>query len=696
MKFVINAFSFVCILVSATFAQNCGTDLIHKQKLSTDSAYARAFEEHKKAFPKIVKQQNAARVLGAYYGMQETVYTIPVVVHVLHNGGAEGSPFNPSTSVIQGAINYLNEVYNGTYPGTQGVGETGIQFALATRNPNNQPTNGINRVNVGNSAYINYGVRLNTANGLTDQQLKNITRWDPGLYYNIWVVNKIDGNAGSGTFVAGYALYPGLQPSADGTVMLASQMKSGAKTLPHEIGHALDLAHPFENPDDPTSSTCPVNTDCAVNGDGVCDTDPIVIPAGFTSRIGQTNGCNGGAPYNINTEHNFMNYTNQFTLFTAGQKTRMLAAMTLPSRASLGVSWALAPGYPYSFTSPVPATCTPVTSATGLSGSYTGIIGVGIDNRQFSSGITATDTGYLDKSASPLHLVPLDPNASYSFSADLLNNNDLQLAMFIDYDNDGAFNNSNERVLYGNGIYSDFSFNKVTATFVVPNTAVANRVLRMRVITELSTAYGSGYFINTACYNPVYGQAEDYPVIIAAILPVSWKHFNGKRAGEDVILNWATSAETNNKRFDVERSTDGASFTKIGSLPAHGAGKNYEFRDISAMAAVYFYRIVQVDENDREKRSNTIIVRKEALLVKQTLKATNPFHKYIDLSLDEAFPTNVTIRLFDVNGRQVLADNIPAGQKSWRINEKQKLKPGIYLLKLQSGETILTKKLIRE
>jgi hypothetical protein len=44
------------------------------------------------------------------------VYTIPVVVHVLHTGGAVGSINNPGDDQIIATINYLNEVYSGTWP----------------------------------------------------------------------------------------------------------------------------------------------------------------------------------------------------------------------------------------------------------------------------------------------------------------------------------------------------------------------------------------------------------------------------------------------------------------------------------------------------------------------------------------------------------------------------------------------------
>src|ERR1700733_3123941 len=67
------------------------------------------------------------------------LYTIPVVVHVIHTGGAIGTIYNPTDAQILGALAYLNSVYNGTWPGTGGAGDLQIQFALAQRDPNCNP-----------------------------------------------------------------------------------------------------------------------------------------------------------------------------------------------------------------------------------------------------------------------------------------------------------------------------------------------------------------------------------------------------------------------------------------------------------------------------------------------------------------------------------------------------------------------------
>jgi hypothetical protein len=271
-------------------------------------------------------------------------YSIPVVVHVIHTGGAIGTIYNPTDAQILGAIAYLNNVYNGSIPGTEGAGDLQIQFVVAQRDPNCNPTTGINRVDgSGLAGYVSGGVNNATTLGANDASVKGLIDWDHNQYYNVWIVNKIDGNDGtSGQFVAGYAYMPGIVANLDGIVMLATQMVAGQKTLPHEIGHAFNLYHPFNLSSQTTP--CPSNSNCSAEGDQVCDTDPIAENINWTTgvidfscRTGQPNPCTG-TNYNDSTESNYMNYTNCYNLFTNGQKARMLGSAAGAYRSGLTTS----------------------------------------------------------------------------------------------------------------------------------------------------------------------------------------------------------------------------------------------------------------------------------------------------------------------------------------------------------------------
>jgi hypothetical protein len=341
-KFFVLSVLFILSTQQVAHAQaRCGFDENHKKLMETDAAYRQSVENFTQDAKRYAERNpNMVGRVGA------TSY-IPVVVHIMHTGGAVGTIYNPTDAVINATITYINQVFAGTAAGMTAAGTNNaagnmeLQFVLAQRTPSCGYTNGIDRVNCSSyTSYVSNGVNNSGSSGISDVALKDISRWDVTKYYNIWVVNKIDGADGtSGQFVAGYAYFAGASATVDGTVMLATQFVSGEKTLPHELGHAFNLYHPFEGSSN--SSQCPANTTCATQGDQVCDTDPISNNNvggvyDFSCRTG-ANSCNSGLNHNPNTENNFMSYTTCFTLFTAGQKTRVQAAVA-GSRAVLAAS----------------------------------------------------------------------------------------------------------------------------------------------------------------------------------------------------------------------------------------------------------------------------------------------------------------------------------------------------------------------
>ncbi|HEX5024033.1 MAG TPA: zinc-dependent metalloprotease [Agriterribacter sp.] len=337
MKGLVAVFCFVLLACTKMLAQPvCGFDQSHHALQVADPSYQLRVTLNDQKIETLIQQ----RKRQANYQKRETaIFTIPIVVHVLHTGQPIGSSFNPDDEQILSAINYLNEIYTGTHPsltpaGTESAGDLGLRFVLAKRDADCNPTSGIHRVDMSSDAdYVATGAHNDDVS--RDIEMKAPISWDRSRYYNIYVVNKINGKDGTtGQFIAGYAYFPTLSV-VDGTVMLATQMKSGSKTLAHEIGHAFNLYHTFEG--SPDRSTCPLG-----NGDFVDDTDPVtrnVNAVGvfdFTCRTGNNTCIN--QPYNIRTESNFMSYTNCYTLFTPGQKERLQASVSLQERVSLSLS----------------------------------------------------------------------------------------------------------------------------------------------------------------------------------------------------------------------------------------------------------------------------------------------------------------------------------------------------------------------
>jgi len=256
--------------------------------------------------------------------MDDPLLTIPVVFHVIHQGGSGNIP-NQS---IYDAINLLNSAYRNLAPyGPNSGTDINIEFCLANVDPNGIPSTGINRVMS----------PLADHNSDTEEiLLKDLSRWNPYLYMNIWTVPSINNDS-----IAGYSYLSSAHGfNVDGIVLDAeyiSNNNDNIVVLAHEVGHYLNLYHTFEQ-------GC-TNSDCLVEGDRVCDTPPdnSVFEAPTCTSV---NSCSTDAdasnPENpfindVNDQtQNFLDYSffNCMYRFTDGQRTRMRTAL-LNTRSSL-------------------------------------------------------------------------------------------------------------------------------------------------------------------------------------------------------------------------------------------------------------------------------------------------------------------------------------------------------------------------
>jgi PKD repeat protein len=311
-----------CSLLNVSLAQErCGTDQRHEQRYEKDLKYR---EQFVRAQEEIAAPQ--ARIASG------TIYKVPVVVHVLHLGTAVGVGANISDEQVYSAIYSLNEAYRKKGSLAIGNGEdAGIEFCLAQKDPNGNKHSGINRIDASSMEYY-------SSMGIVDEnelQIKVATGWPRANYYNIWVVTEIDNNGGGGG-VQGFAYYPPGY-NYDGTIILYNAFgadpdgKKGYNlktytnrntTLIHELGHAFNLRHTFHGDGTAGNITCPLNDNCAVDGDLVCDTPPH-MRSNSNCEVG-TNSCDNGNSTELYI-HNFMDYSSEACQneFTAGQIARM-------------------------------------------------------------------------------------------------------------------------------------------------------------------------------------------------------------------------------------------------------------------------------------------------------------------------------------------------------------------------------------
>ncbi|HMR89402.1 MAG TPA: M43 family zinc metalloprotease [Saprospiraceae bacterium] len=299
-----------------TYAQNfCYFDEVHGQQMNSD--FESIFLENE-----IIMQQQMLNNPQAI--MNNTVYSVPVVFHVIHLGEAQGSGSNIPTSAIDATLQQLNDHYRDVL----NVGyDVKIEFCLAERDPNGNSHSGINRVD-GRviSSYASFGI-----NSVNEEQVKALSIWPNGDCINIWVVHNIVSPPGSS--ILGYATFPGTSASIDGIVMRSGIVGSSSESgiISHEMGHFFSLYHTFQGSSG--FSSCPNNIDCGNDGDKCCDTKahPYMNQQNnwFPCIETQYNSCDPGntIPYMVTQNH--MNYTSNSCRdeFTPEQTMRMRCAL---------------------------------------------------------------------------------------------------------------------------------------------------------------------------------------------------------------------------------------------------------------------------------------------------------------------------------------------------------------------------------
>lgn len=480
----------------------CGTDLLHARQMQQNKPYAQQAQNAASSWRSAqqLKKYQKKIITGT-----DTAYEIPVVIHIIHSGEAVGTTFNPSDGDIHDLMDYLNEVYQTTWhlfpDETSGGTKIPIYFKLAQRDPDCNPTTGINRIDGSILAnYKDYGVNYdNTTPAPSDSAVKYLSKWPSGDYYNIWIVKYIDGP--SGATAGAYAYYP-FSTDLDGTVMAAIYtypIFSGTyySAIPHELGHALLLQHTFQGDDGGT--TCPDDIDCTIDGDGICDTEPHIRESGCPFGV---NTCT--AMYYGRVRYNIMNYTSCPDRFTPDQKERALFALTRLRPGLISSLGATAPDP--AFVPPPATSCIP------------GILHKDNDTdagpRQISfADISPSSYGYTGDSRKAYIDRTCTQQAAHlltgnSYSLDITTGPNIEnVSAWIDYNNDGTFG-SGELVMTHIGSVPDETHN--AAVFIPVSGVATGKTLRMRIIADMSGLIP----ILDPCADLLYGQTEDYSVVI--------------------------------------------------------------------------------------------------------------------------------------------------------------------------------------
>ncbi|HTN18162.1 MAG TPA: M43 family zinc metalloprotease [Chitinophagaceae bacterium] len=254
MKKALFTLSFAGLCCTTAWAQSiskpCGTDEARQKQLEIHPKLLEMEANLNKAIAEKLARNEMSGFARTTEDDGNTVYHVPIVFHVIHDFGNE----YVTDAQIIACVNRMNDLFNKTnaadtlaviapYKGfinntsKRYIGNARIVWHLATRDPDGNPSNGITRR------------RTYLTNSASD--FAKYDQWPNQNYMNVWLINKMSSDFSG---AAAYAYKPAtasLIPYYDGPIGLASAIHERDYTFSHELGHELNLDHPWGGTNSP-------------------------------------------------------------------------------------------------------------------------------------------------------------------------------------------------------------------------------------------------------------------------------------------------------------------------------------------------------------------------------------------------------------------------------------------------------------
>jgi len=180
-----------------------------------------------------------------------------------------------------------------------------------------------------------------------------------------------------------------------------------------------------------------------------------------------------------------------------------------------------------------------------------------------------------------------------------------------------------------------------------------------------------------------------YPSLTTAgVLPIKLASFTARREDKKIRVEWVTSSEQNNDRFEIQRSSDGKTWKTIANIKGRGtstASSSYQAYDEKPLSGINYYVIKQYDVDGHAYESDVRSVKMPD--VKPIISVyPNPSHSGINFSIVNKGASNVRAILTNINGNiihQEIFNTVPANTIN-KLTLQHQPAPGVYILKLRA------------
>ena len=181
-------------------------------------------------------------------------------------------------------------------------------------------------------------------------------------------------------------------------------------------------------------------------------------------------------------------------------------------------------------------------------------------------------------------------------------------------------------------------------------------------------------------------------------LPVSLANFRASERTNAVNLNWTAFNESNMLRHDIEKSSNGAAFTVIGSVPAQNNSTTYkyDFLDATPIQGNNYYRLRSVSNTGDVTYSSILRVNLGATRTDLNIISNPVIGHNVHLQLTNFEQGKYAINVYNSGGQKVYSQpmELAGGSSTQMVSLPSNISRGNYFLQLTNGYTNVTKEIM--
>lgn len=258
--------------------------------------------------------------------------------------------------------------------------------------------------------------------------------------------------------------------------------------------------------------------------------------------------------------------------------------------------------------------------------------------------------------------------------------------------------------LVSSNVVGNTRVNEYSNVALIPNGYVDSFIIVGEVIDESFVDFPpDGFFLANRAwidYNIAPGTWSIAPASLTGYemeavtgddpLPVDLISFSALQHFDEILLDWQTTNEINNKGFEIQKSINGKDWKIIGYVDATSSFdniiNNYVFVDENPIKGMNFYRLNQIDIDGLNSFSSIV-----SILINQSEDINiypNPARNEIKITGLENEKNNITI--IDIKGRVVYSDFV-YGNATVDVSS---LHSGMYKIRIESGNNVISRSLV--